>query len=745
MVRPDHKTPSPSDAPAAGHRAASEPSRTLVDMSFLVSMRRLARSGSNPRSTLGALGQMVKLSTIAGVGVAAIAIPPVAFVGYTANDISQDALALPLELQDLPNAQTTVVLASNGERLAYFYQENRQDIPLEDIAQVMQDSLLAIEDARFYEHGPLDLKGTLRAAINNAADGSTQGGSTITQQLVKLTLVSQATTKEQQQAAIEKSKARKLRELKLAIQYEQEHSKKEILERYLNLAYFGDGAWGINSASYHYFSTSPDKLTPKQAATLAGLVKNPDEFNPSAFPEKALQRRNIVLSVMAREGVISTEEAQKLQAEDLGLKITKFPNGCVESVAAFSCDYIRQYLLDEPALGATVAERKAALERGGLTVESNIDLRMQKAANKAVKAHVDPTDRVIGALAMVEPGTGKVRGLAQSRTMGKDKKKGQTYLNFTVPTQYGQSNGFQAGSTFKMFTVAAALKKGIPVSKTYRSPQRMTMRAGTYFDCEGRGTARWEVGNSTGSGTFNMYRGLRQSVNTYFAQLERDAGLCNTVKAAEAMGIDVPYDPENGITQQVPSFTLGVVDVSPLDMAAAYATPASGGMYCEPQPVNRILDRTGEVLKQYEPECTRVMTKEIAAQINDILKGLQQPGGFGYNNGTGLSIPSAAKTGTTNKNMAVWYVGYTPELSTASMLAGATADGEQRSLVGLTMKGRGISFGIAGGSSLAGPMWKAAMGPISEFLTPAQFDAPPQREPVVQKPKKDEPDDEDDD
>jgi len=207
------------------------------------------------------------------------------------------------------------------------------------------------------------------------------------------------------------------------------------------------------------------------------------------------------------------------------------------------------------------------------------------------------------------------------------------------------------------------------------------------------------------------------------------------------MGITVPYDPDNGITQQVPSFTLGVVDVSPLDMAAAYATPAGGGEYCVPQPVSKILDRNGEVLKEYKPECKRVMSKDDAAQINDILKGLQQPGGFGYSNGTGLPIQSAAKTGTTNDNMSVWYVGYTPELSTAAMLAGATADGQQRSLVGLTMKGKGISFAVAGGSSLAGPMWKAAMGPISEFLTPATFDTPPHRQPVAKKKEKKDDDD----
>ena len=198
-----------------------------------------------------------------------------------------------------------------------------------------------------------------------------------------------------------------------------------------------------------------------------------------------------------------------------------------------------------------------------MTIKSNIDLRVQKAANAAVKSNVKAKDKAIGALALVEPGTGKVRGLAQSRPMGRDKKKGESFINFTVPKAYGYSGGFQAGSTFKMFTVAAALKNGINVNQTYNAPPRLTIPAGTFFDCEGGSTDIWEVKNSTTSGRKNMYTGTRQSVNTYFAQLEKAAGLCNTVEAAESMGIKVPFDPANNITQQVPSFTLGVVSVSP--------------------------------------------------------------------------------------------------------------------------------------------------------------------------------------
>ena len=680
------------------------------------------------------IGSMVRLSALAGVMVAALLIPATTFVAVTANNLSQEFLSLPLALQQTPNPQTTRLLASNGDLIAYFYKENRQDVPLADIAPNMQTALLSIEDNRFYQHGALDLKGTLRALVNNASAGQTQGGSSITQQLVKLTLVQQAKTKEQMQAATEKSTSRKIRELKYAISYEKSHSKKEILERYLNIAYFGDGAYGISAAATHYFSVSPDKLSVLQAATIAGLVKNPVQFDPNIYPERALQRRNTVLGAMARLGKIPQADADKLMAKPLGLKITKYPNGCVSSVAAFSCDYIRRILLTEKDLGATIQERQQKLESGGLTIKSNIDLRVQKAANAAVKSNVKAKDKAIGALALVEPGTGKVRGLAQSRPMGRDKKKGESFINFTVPKAYGYSGGFQAGSTFKMFTVAAALKNGINVNQTYNAPPRLTIPAGTFFDCEGGSTDTWEVKNSTTSGRKNMYTGTRQSVNTYFAQLEKAAGLCNTVEAAESMGIKVPFDPANNITQQVPSFTLGVVSVSPLDMAAAYATPASGGMYCKPMPIASILDGDGKTLKTYEPECKRVMTKGEAAQINDILRGVQEPGGFGYSNGTALNIPSAAKTGTTNDNQSVWYIGYTPELSTAAMIAGANDKGIPTSLNGTEINNRIVSFELAGGSTLAGPMWKAAMGVIQQYLSPVNFDPPPNTQPVAQSP-----------
>ncbi len=687
------------------------------------SARRLAQKEPKHGSKFSVVGTMVVLAAGMGVLIAAVLVPSTAFVAATANDVAQDAIDLPLTLEDQPNPQTTRLLAADGSLLAYFYQENRQDVPLDEISENAQDAILAIEDNRFYQHGALDLEGTMRGLLNNTAGGRTQGGSTITQQLVKLTLLQQAVTEEQQRAATEVTVARKVRELKLAIDLEERLSKDEILEKYLNIAYFGDGAHGVSAAARHYFSKDPADLNIREAATLAGLVQNPDEFNPRVFPERALQRRNTVLAVMAQQGKIDRAESDELIAEDLSLKITQFPNGCVESVAAFSCDYIRQYLLAEEALGADVEERRAKLERGGLTIRSTIDVRMQEAANKAVRNRVGAKDRAVGSLAMVEPGTGNVRGVAQSRPMGTDRKGGQTFLNFSVPQQFGQSLGFQGGSTFKMFTTVAALKEGLGTGKGYNSPQTMTMAPGTYFTCDGDGTGPWNIKNSTGSGNFNLYTGLRQSVNTYFAQLERDAGLCATVRAAEDMGIT------NASDFQFPSFTLGVSPVSTLEMANAYATAGSGGIFCEPRPVAEILDVNGESVKEYPKDCKRVMSKEIAAQVNDILRGVQQPGGFGYNNGTGLGVDSAAKTGTTTESKAVWYVGYTPEIATASMIAGATRNGRERGLVGVTLKGRPVDFNSAGGSSLSGPMWKDAMGTIERYLDGKRFQNPAQGAP----------------
>ena len=258
-------------------------------------------------------------------------------------------------------------------------------------------------------------------------------------------------------------------------------------------------------------------------------MKNPTGYDPTNNPDRARERRDIVLNRMAQLNVVSESEARQAESQGLGLKVTATRNGCVSSAAAFFCDYAIQYLLADPALGKTVEDRRRLLFSGGLTIKTTIDLRYQRAADDSVRRHVQPTDQAIGGLAMVEPGTGEVRALAQSRPMGSNKKKGETYLNYVVPKKYGDANGFQAGSTFKAFVLSAAIAQGIPLSTQISSPQTVSIPKSTLTGlprptCKARRTGTRRT--PPARGTFDLYTGTQLSVNTFFAQLEQRTGLC---------------------------------------------------------------------------------------------------------------------------------------------------------------------------------------------------------------------------
>ncbi|HEU4512916.1 MAG TPA: transglycosylase domain-containing protein [Nocardioidaceae bacterium] len=682
------------------------------------------RQRLSPAKIAGHLAVMTAVSAVMGVLVAGFALPFAGVAGLGTRAVAEGVGKLPAELTTEPLAQRTRVLDSRGKVLATFFDENRVNVELDEVAPIMRKAIIAIEDYRFYRHGALDLKGTLRAFVTNqASDDVVQGGSSITQQMVKMTLIAQADTEEEAAAATASTYQRKLNELRYAIAFEEKYDKDWILQRYLNLAYFGDGAHGIQAASQHYFSRPASELELHQAALLAGLVKNPTGYDPTNDPGEAIDRRNVVLDRMAELKVVSEREAEEAKARGLGLDLAPTRNGCVSAAAPFFCDYVREYLLQEPALGKTVKAREEALSTGGLTIKSTVDMRMQRAADRSVRKHVDPTDRAIGGLAMVEPGTGAVRALAQSRPMGTNKRKGETFLNYVVPEEYGDANGFQAGSTFKAFVLAAAIDQGVALRARIKAPPKVSIPVNQYRGCNGRlqSTERWEPGNSTGSGTFNLYTGTQQSVNTFFARLELRTGLCQPYRLARQMGIDL----DDPASQQVPSFTLGVANTNPLSMAEAYATFAARGLHCESRPVTEILGKDGSVVKTFPDQCDRVLRRPVADAVNDILRGVQEPGGFGHNAGLALKQPSAGKTGTINRNMAVWFVGYTPNLAAASMIAGANREGHWVTLNGQVVGGSRIDR--AAGSTNAGPMWGDAMKRIQRWLPDVNFQAPDPR------------------
>ncbi len=658
---------------------------------------------------------LILVSALAGMLVAGLMLPFAGLTGIAAREVAAGIENLPTELDEASLPQRTKVLDKNGKTLAYFYQQNRVNVPLKKVSPLMKRALLAIEDSRFFKHGALDVQGTSRALVNNVLGQPTQGGSSITQQLVKQILVSRAENRKQYRAATEQTVARKLQELQFAMAYEQEHSKREILESYLNIAFFGDGAYGISSAARQFFSVRPDQLNLNQAATLAGLVQNPSAYNPTLNPAAARERRDTVLRRMAELKMVKPKVARRAIASRLGLDVTQTPNGCVSTTAPFFCDFARSYLLNSKALGKTRSQREERLLTGGLTIKTSIDPRMQRAADQAVRERVNPTDSAIGAMALVEPGTGEVRALAQSRPMGRNSKRGETFLNYLVPKDLGGASGFQPGSTFKSYVLATALKQGLPLGTTFTSPQTYRVEQGTVQNCDGNNVAPWEVENSTGTGRFDMYKGTQQSVNTYFAQLEQLTNICPAVTLTRQLGINVPEQDE------VAPFTLGPTDVSPLAMAAAYATFPARGKYCPPTPILSVRNADGRSIDFPASKCKRTFRPAVGDAINDVLRGVQEGSGFGASNGLALNQVSAGKTGTTSNNKAVWFMGYTPNMVASSMIAGANQQGSPISLAGQTVGGRILGFDEIGGSSLAGPMWKRAMGVIQQWLPDEDF------------------------
>src|SRR6476659_4884663 len=304
---------------------------------------------------LGHLVVMLAVAAVTGLVAAGLAIPFAGVVGIGTQQVATGMTGLPAELKTEPLDQRTVMVDGAGNVIATLYDENRVNVPLSQISRTRVKAIVAIEDYRFYQHGALDLKGTLRALITNqASSGVVQGGSSITQQMVELTLLSQAKTKKQMKEATDDTYARKLRELRYAIAFEQHYSKDWILERYLNIAYFGDGAYGIQAAARHYFDVNAKDLNLRQSAVLAGLVKNPTGYDPTNSPDRALERRNVVLDRMAELNVITRDKAEQVKKQRLGLHVVPAKNRFLLPRAPFFCNYVISYLEHDPALGKTV-------------------------------------------------------------------------------------------------------------------------------------------------------------------------------------------------------------------------------------------------------------------------------------------------------------------------------------------------------------------------------------------------------
>lgn len=673
-----------------------------------------------------AIRQFVLISALAGAIVAAMALPFVGSAAFATRQASMTFDSLPQELKSLPLPQRTYLGTNSGKVFATLYDQNRVVVPLSAISTKIQEAAIATEDTRFYEHNGVDLKGSARALVANSQAGDVQqGSSTITMQYVRNLLITNAKNDDEIEQARARTMGRKLQEMRYAIALEKKMTKEEILQGYLNVSYFGAGAYGVEAAAKRYFNTTAAKVTLPQAATLAGLVQQPVGYDPTRKPEIAQVRRNVVLDRMEQARFITFAEAAK--AKQVPIKKTLDPqeveNGCSASEFPFYCDYAVTQIKNDPRYGETPEARDELLRRGGLMIKTGLDLKAQNAAQKAVTNYVpakDPSNKA-AAIAMVQPGTGNVMALAQNRPWGTSGKYQTTY-NYAVNAADGGTIGMQAGSTFKIFTLAAALEKGINPNEVINSPQRKTFAAGDWGCGKDFNQPSYTVNNSTGSGNFNMWTGTARSINTYFVELQRQAGLCRVVDVAERMGVTLA----NGeALNRYPSFTLGSMEVSPVAVAGAYAGFANHGEFCRPHAVDAIKDLSGTTLFKDSGECTRAVSRSVADATTAILTGVVD-GSISGRTGQKMSLgrDTTGKTGTTDTSAAVWYAGYTPQIA-AAVWSGDPRGGFKYPMDNVTIGGR--YYDEVFGSSLPGPIWRQAMlgalagGPEENFDLEAKF------------------------
>jgi membrane peptidoglycan carboxypeptidase len=647
------------------------------------------------------------VSIVAGAVLAAALIPIAAVGAAAATSAVRSFESLPQRIvtPDLP--QSTILLAQDGSVLASLYFQNRVTVPLSQVSPTMRQAIVAIEDARFYEHRGVDVRGTARAILSNYfGDGGIQGGSTITQQYVKNVLVETARSPEEARAAREISSQRKLREMRLALELERALPKDEILERYLNIAYFGASAYGIEAAARRYFSKSAADLDLAESATLAGIVQSPGIWDPLKNPGNSQKRRSQVLSRMVANGFITREEAEEADSTDLAdiLAPSRVDNGCVTSTAPFFCDYVLQSIRNDPLFGDDVDAREQLLRQGGLVIRTTLDLQAQSAADASVRSWIpiDDESRKAAAISMIEPGSGNVIAMAQNRDWGAS-GEGRTALNYNVGRDYNGIIGAQAGSTFKVFTIAAALEQGLSPFELIDSPQRKEFQG--FTNCQsGAPFEPYPVQNSTRSGKFDMPTATAYSVNTYFVELELRTGLCDPVRIAKAMGLE---HGDGADLEAVPSFTLGVAPVTPLAMAEAYATFAAHGVHCEPRAILSMTNRAGTPIQVRERSCKRAMARPVADAVTSMLRGVID-GNIPGRTGARMSLgrDAAGKTGTINENAAVWFVGYTPELS-AAVWVGDPRGGQAYPLQNLRING--TYYTRVFGGTIPGPIWRESM------------------------------------
>lgn len=543
-------------------------------------------------------------------------------------------------LSDLPDytdannymvSEPTSILDANGNEIASLYVQNRDIVEYDQISDYVLQGTIATEDERFYQHHGVDVVGIMRAVVVQLTGGS-EGASTITQQLVRNTILSE----EQFDNTIE----RKVREAWIALQMEKIFSKEEILTMYLNTIYFGHGAYGIQAAAQTYFSKNASDLTLAEAALLVGLPNAPSQYDPTVNPDLAIQRRNIVLSRMVRNGVISQEEADAAAAEELALNVTEQPDNGMYAYPYF-VEYVRGMLTEEFATDVLFA--------GGLTIKTTIDPTIQSQAEQAALEYMNElgVDELNVGMTVIDPKTGYIKAMVG----GRDYYADENHINYATLRR-------STGSSFKGITLAAAINEG--------------MSPNTLINCSSpmKITDDYTLQNYGGYsyGVCTLARATAVSSNTGYVQVALAIGNDKIIDMAEQLGINTE---EAGLDSYAPSMTLtgGSVGCSTLEMAEAFGTYAAGGQHRGSVAVTEILNRDGEILYQHQDSPEEVLTAGEAEAVTGVLEGVMVGEGSGASGYPyEINQPVAGKTGTAGTSSQatdLWFVGYTPQLSVA--------------------------------------------------------------------------------
>ena len=531
-------------------------------------------------------------------------------------------------------ARSTIIYDKNGDVITYFRGEQHRLVVqnLDEIPIILQNAVIAIEDERFWQHNGIDVRSIARAARSNISQGAIlEGGSTITQQYVGLIFLDRTN----------QSTSRKVEEIALALQFERLYSKQFILREYLNVVYFGEGAYGIKAAAQEFFDKDLNEITIAESALLAGIIQAPTTFNPYFNQDRAIARRSDVLEKMLKQGLITQKEYDIARTEPLTLK----PRVAVLDetyIAPYFVEEVRQWILRNLQFGETRAERVKLLFEGGLHIYTTLDPNFQKVAESAVRQTLPDIENLGSAVVVLENDTGFVRALIGGRDFFGDDPEAR----FNIATQGGR----QAGSAMKPVVLAAAIEQGIDISTTYSAPPRIDIPIAGL-------PVNWEVkGGRDEPGKISLYEGLVHSVNTVYAQLSQDVGPINSAAMGERLGIQTPLDP-------ILSIVLGSEDVSPLDLASLYSTFARRGIKVEPSFVTRIANANGTLIYEHTLGGSRELDRNISDQVAGAMIDVVKRG-----TGTRARVPGitiAGKTGTSTNYADATFVGFSPQYTTS--------------------------------------------------------------------------------